>query len=84
MQTRPLDLARIQSLLSLGQIAAKLQRNPSGVWDAIKRLNIQPVITLPIGGSRYDPSVVDLLAAKMRRPNHTYRGVTPKCATRTN
>ncbi len=79
MHAAPLYPEQIQSLLTLRQIAAKLQRNPSSIWTAVnaltavKRLNIQPVLTLPVGGSRYDPSVVDVLAARMRRPNHSSR-----------
>ncbi len=73
MHAAPLYPEQIQSLLTLRQIAAMLQRNPSSIWTAVKRLNIQPVLTLTVGGSRYDPSVVDVLAARMRRPNHSSR-----------
>ncbi len=73
MPTPPTDLAGVQSLLSIGQIAAHLGRNPASVYRAILRLEIQPALTLPVGGSRYDPAVVDLLGASMRRPNYSQR-----------
>ena len=73
MPTPPADFARVQSLVSIGQIAAQLGRNPASVYRAIMRLEIQPALILPVGGSRYDPAVVDLLGASMRRPNYSQR-----------
>ncbi len=71
--SQTIGIADLQALLSVGQIASQLGRSPQGIYHRLKILNIQPVLTLPVGGARYAPSVIEVIGASMRRPNYSCR-----------
>jgi hypothetical protein len=48
----------ISSLLSVGQIAVLVDRTTMTVQRHIRAKGIKPALHLPIGGKRYNPSVV--------------------------
>lgn len=55
-------------------IALRIGRTHRAVQQTIRRLSIQPVITLSAGKCYYHPDTVDQLRAAMRTPN---RNVAP-------
>lgn len=58
----------LETLLTAGQLARRLQRSSYGVKKAIQRAGIEPV--LEIGGiSYYNPKAEETLAKVMRGPN---------------
>jgi hypothetical protein len=73
--SQTIGIADLQALLSVGQIASRLGRSPQGIYHRLKVLNIEPVLTLPVGGARYDPSVVEVIGAALRRPNYNCRSL---------
>jgi IS30 family transposase len=63
--------SRLDPLLSLSEIARLLGRNVSSIYRALKRLKIEPTVTIRGAGARYCPSVLKTLEEKMRRPNYS-------------
>ena len=51
-------MAETSPLLSIGQIAVLINRSKMTVFRHIRAKGIKPALHLPIGGKRYDPSVV--------------------------
>jgi IS30 family transposase len=63
--------SRLDPLLSLSEIARLLGRNVSSIYRALKRLKIEPTVTIRGAGARYCPSILKTLEEKMRRHNYS-------------
>lgn len=57
--------------ISAYAIALRIGRTHRGVLQAIRRLEIKPVLTLSAGKCYYRPEAAEQLRAAMRKPNHS-------------